>query len=70
MALNIGGEKKVEITVEIVSLSDKLMDSHVYANVILPEGRTAIRLEPIKPKVGLEGLFKLRYSVNEYPAAK
>jgi hypothetical protein len=63
--LNLGDSKKVEVVVEILSAADDIVETHIYNHVILPEGRTVTRLESYKPSVKLEGLYSIRYTVNQ-----
>lgn len=63
--LNVGPGKTVEIAVEIVSSSDDVIDTKIYKNVMLPEGRAATPLESYKPPVQLEGLYSIRFVVSE-----
>lgn len=63
--MNIGGEKIVNVKVEVVSEDGSVVFESDFENVILKEGRTSVHIDDLKIPELPEGMYSLMYTVYE-----
>jgi hypothetical protein len=64
LVLNLGPERKVDISVSVRNLQDGEIDRHIYNTVTLPPGRTVTHLEKFKPRFVQPGHYLIDYTVS------
>lgn len=63
VVLHIGAEKKVDVCLEIISEDETVICERKFENIILPEGRGAVKVQDLKLSGIPEGLYSILYSV-------
>lgn len=63
IVMNIGGEKTVNVTVEVISQSDEVVRQFNFNDIRLPAGRTVTQAANVSLPDLADGLYTLQYTV-------